>query len=109
MSICEAAVISWVLTDISGRFVDRDMFMRYFGNGIGHTNIGTSDEDNDLTPLDDAAADDDEPRSQEDSDDSDSDSDEEDLDEDNSELEEEDLGDEGDGDELAEDIGFDDF
>ncbi|KAF7371414.1 hypothetical protein MSAN_00778200 [Mycena sanguinolenta] len=96
-------------------FVDRDMFMRYFGGGVGHTSIGTTDEDNDPTPMDDTAASDDQPGSQ-DSDDSDSDSDsesetEEDLDEedlDEEELGEEDLGDEGD-EPLEEDIGFDDF
>ncbi|KAF7370032.1 hypothetical protein MSAN_00633200 [Mycena sanguinolenta] len=96
-------------------FVDRDMFMRYFGGGVGHTSIGTTDEDNDPTPMDDTAAGDDQPGSQ-DSDDSDSDSDsesetEEDLDEedlDEEELGEEDLGDEGD-EPLEEDIGFDDF
>ena len=42
-------------TDISYRFVDRDMFMRHAGGGIGHAGYGAvqPEEDNLVEPLDD--------------------------------------------------------
>ncbi|KAJ7676829.1 hypothetical protein DFH06DRAFT_1428694 [Mycena polygramma] len=96
-------------------FVDRDMFMRYLGGGVGHASfdIESEEDDDDLEMPEDEG--DPDPSDEDDDSGSESDSDE-DLDSDGEglgdpdglELEEEDLGNEGEED-VPEDLGFDDF